>query len=622
MGPRLAAQRGDDSARPLDGLRPIVMEQISGVLILTSATGAGHDCVAVALQEAIHKQNPDVGVRVLDPLTGRSTKGSLSAGRWYGTMITHMPWLWGLLYTVTNTAWVARLGMAAGGLVWARRLRSAIASARPGIVVAVHPLAMRLAADVLRTVPVPPPLHCVVTDLVTVHQCWVSADVAAYYVATQDASDALHALGIPRERVQITGLPLRSSFANSSCGPVAGGPPRVLLLEGGYPSKRIEEIAHALLRSHQPLQLVIVCGRNARLRRHLDRTLGDRATVLGWRDDIAALMRWSSVVVTKGGPTTVAEALSQARPILISHALPGQEGGNVMLVTRSGAGRYVPDADALVHAVATCPRADAIGDLPQADWWCGAAEQVTVRLMAALAECTTPPRRQAKQTQGIVHDRIARMPAFMRFPAKAVAMWSDVSLSDDPAFRLMMEQAQTGHVIDNPISGERIIIRQTAAQTAGRLLSFDLFLPPGAHVPARHAHPHQEEQFTVVTGRMRFRLGHERPFFANPGDTVRVPRGTAHWFGNAGPCVSHIRVEVQPAMRMEEMFESAAAMARAGHFPGTRQPRLSDLAVFLSEFQSEVAVPDVPALFVRVSLAPFVWLARRRGRATLPGSQR
>src|SRR5205085_11403110 len=89
--------------------------------------------------------------------------------------------------------------------------------------------------------------------------------------------------------------------------------------------------------------------------------------------------------------------------------------------------------------------------------------------------------------------------------------------------------ALAGRVIDNPISGERMVIRESGAQTGGRLLSFDLFLPPGGHVPARHVHPIQVEQFTVVAGRMRFRLG-RRTILAHPGDTVLVPAGTAHWF--------------------------------------------------------------------------------------------
>jgi quercetin dioxygenase-like cupin family protein len=178
-----------------------------------------------------------------------------------------------------------------------------------------------------------------------------------------------------------------------------------------------------------------------------------------------------------------------------------------------------------------------------------------------------------------------------------------------------------GRVIDNPISGERIVIRESGAQTGGQLLSFDLFLPPGAHVPARHVHPVQEEQFTVMAGQMRFRLG-RRTILANPGDTVRVPAGKAHWFGNSGAGVAHARVEARPALRMEEAFEAAATMGRAGRVFGIRLPRLSDLALYLIEFQREMAVPDVPPFLVRTLLAPLAWLGRRRGRDAEPGSVR
>ncbi len=174
-----------------------------------------------------------------------------------------------------------------------------------------------------------------------------------------------------------------------------------------------------------------------------------------------------------------------------------------------------------------------------------------------------------------------------------------------------------GHVIDNPISGERIVIRQSGAQTDGRLLAFDLFLPPGGHVPAPHVHPVQEERFTVVGGRMRFRLG-RRSILAGPGETVLVPPGTPHWFGAAGAEAAQARVEVRPALRMEELFERTEALGRAGHLPGTRLPSLPDLALVLLEFQRELAVPNVPRFLVRAALAPLAWLGRRRGRPTGP----
>lgn len=168
-------------------------------------------------------------------------------------------------------------------------------------------------------------------------------------------------------------------------------------------------------------------------------------------------------------------------------------------------------------------------------------------------------------------------------------------------------------VIENPVSGERIVIRRSGAETGGELLAFDLFLPAGGRVPAGHVHPAQEERFTVVEGRMRFRLGH-RTVLASPGDTVTVPRGTAHWFRNAGPGVAHARVEVRPAMRMQELFETSEAMGAEGHLAGTNLPRPTDLALFLLEFEHEVSVPYVPRALTRVLLAPLALLARRGRR--------
>jgi quercetin dioxygenase-like cupin family protein len=170
-----------------------------------------------------------------------------------------------------------------------------------------------------------------------------------------------------------------------------------------------------------------------------------------------------------------------------------------------------------------------------------------------------------------------------------------------------------GRVIANPVSGERIVIRESGATTGGKMLGFDLFLPPGGHVPAWHVHPAQEERFTVVTGRMRFRMGGRR-ILAGPGDTVVVPAARAHWFGNAGDDVAHAWVEVRPALRMEQFLEANEAIGQAGRFFGTGLPRLTDLALVLLEFRREVGIPWLPAFLVNALLAPFAWLARHRRR--------
>jgi len=166
-------------------------------------------------------------------------------------------------------------------------------------------------------------------------------------------------------------------------------------------------------------------------------------------------------------------------------------------------------------------------------------------------------------------------------------------------------------VIDNPISGERIVIKTSGAQTGGRLLCFDLFLPPGGHVPAGHVHPEQIERFTIVTGQLRFRIG-RRNVLALAGETIAIPPGTAHWFGNSGTEMAQARVEVEPALRMEELLERTEAMSRSGRLFGTHVPRLADLALVLLEFERELAVPNIPTILVRAVLTPLAWLGRHR----------
>ncbi|HEX9035435.1 MAG TPA: cupin domain-containing protein [Ktedonobacterales bacterium] len=171
-----------------------------------------------------------------------------------------------------------------------------------------------------------------------------------------------------------------------------------------------------------------------------------------------------------------------------------------------------------------------------------------------------------------------------------------------------------GREIINPVSGERIVIRQSGEQTGGALLAFDLYLPPGGHVPAAHTHPEQEERFTVISGRMRFRLGW-RSLSAGPGESVAISRGVAHWFSNPGPEPAHAYVETRPALRMEELFVSTEELGLAARARGAHLPAPPDLARLLLRFQREVAVPYAPASLSRAALTTLAWLTRRKTRA-------
>ena len=175
-----------------------------------------------------------------------------------------------------------------------------------------------------------------------------------------------------------------------------------------------------------------------------------------------------------------------------------------------------------------------------------------------------------------------------------------------------------GQTLENPVTGERFTFTDTAATTGGELLAFDFGLRPGGAVPIPHVHPVQTERFEVVEGQMRFRVG-LRTVMAGPGDVVEVEPGVAHSFANAGDEQARLRVEVRPALAMEEMFADVIAMAQAGRMGRRGMPRnLLDLALLARTYDQEAHAALLGVRLQRFLLAPLVWLARRRGaRRTL-----
>jgi quercetin dioxygenase-like cupin family protein len=177
-----------------------------------------------------------------------------------------------------------------------------------------------------------------------------------------------------------------------------------------------------------------------------------------------------------------------------------------------------------------------------------------------------------------------------------------------------------GQTLENPVTGERFTFTDTAATTDGGLLAFDFALRPGGAVPIPHVHPIQTERFEVRGGKMRFRVG-LRTIVAEAGDVVEVAPGVAHSFANAGEEEATLRVEVRPALAMEEMFAEVIAMAQAGRMNKRGMPRNPlDLALLARTYDQEAHAPLLGVRLQRILLAPLVFLARRinRRRAVPP----
>jgi quercetin dioxygenase-like cupin family protein len=160
---------------------------------------------------------------------------------------------------------------------------------------------------------------------------------------------------------------------------------------------------------------------------------------------------------------------------------------------------------------------------------------------------------------------------------------------------------KAGDVIENPITSDRIIFRKTRQDTDGELLQFDNYHKPGGIGPNPHFHPLQEETFEVVAGTFGItRNGQEQ--FLKPGEKAMVPKGTVHYWRNAGKDELHIVTEFRPALHFEEIIETVTALARGGRMDKAGNPDILQMAATLSYYRGEIYVVH-PPVFVQWLLA-------------------
>src|SRR4051812_15018031 len=101
-----------------------------------------------------------------------------------------------------------------------------------------------------------------------------------------------------------------------------------------------------------PIQLIIVCGHNEKLRMQLQEKLkGSKHRILltGYIDYVHELMAISDLMITKPGGVTTFEAIAMELPMLLYKPIPGQEQDNAKFLVRSGVAVQAETDQDLVH---------------------------------------------------------------------------------------------------------------------------------------------------------------------------------------------------------------------------------------------------------------------------------
>lgn len=163
-----------------------------------------------------------------------------------------------------------------------------------------------------------------------------------------------------------------------------------------------------------------------------------------------------------------------------------------------------------------------------------------------------------------------------------------------------------------PPSGKWISFLETAEESGGQWLRFEMWLAPSgaSHGPIRHVHPKQDEILEVREGVMGYWYEGKKESL-EPGESVTIPAGEPHTFWNASHDELHLVGEVRPALQTEEFMRILYGLARDGYTNKHGLPyNPLRLAPILERYDDMLYLSYVPEWFQRTGVQLLAPLGR------------
>jgi processive 1,2-diacylglycerol beta-glucosyltransferase len=317
---------------------PIFMPRI---LILTASMGEGHNTAARNIQAALDRETSGaVEVRVVDPYSRTNPVVNRLMQRGYAMAINRYPRAWKVVFDFLGKPGVVE-GMGPMLAELKAAIRAHVREFRPDLLVSTYPVFSFLVAKLRRRDSSFPPLYTVITDSTMINSAWYRCPCDGFLVADDATAAVLRKGKVPEPLIHTLGFPVGLAFEKiRPAAPPATGSWKAIFFPGGSARRAIETLQR--LARIPGIEVTVVTGRRAAVHRVLTAArLPARGALLGWTDQMPALMEGHHFFIGKAGGATVQEAIAANLPFLVSHVVPGQEEGNIALIERSGIGALV-----------------------------------------------------------------------------------------------------------------------------------------------------------------------------------------------------------------------------------------------------------------------------------------
>ena len=481
-----------------EGVSPA--DRTGKILILTAAVGGGHEAAGRTVQTELERAGHSVAMA--DGLRQMSRVLDWLLVRFYSSQVRNTPRSLGVVFAATSRKSGAAAVRFLVGLLFADRLLEVIERERPELVVSTYPLVTAALGRLRKAGRLHVPTAAIIPDY-GVHPLWVDPRVDLHLVVSRHSAELAKRAG---GKVALARLPVPDGFHSAptrgEAREILGLPQEAfvaLVVGGAWGIGDLEGAARCAAESGA--HTVVVTGTNVELKARLEERFASEEDVwiLGWRDDMPALMSAADCLIQNAGGMTCLEAIEMGLPILIFDPILGHGEFNAQIMERAGAARWVHTAGELTTLLRSAARGETSLAVPHPE---PGVPPVCVRLEASVdnAPQPEPSRRSLRPRWVLAGFAVLAISSWLSFTSAGIALAKDVLhlrvLGYEPpagkiALGVKVTGPRTASTLENSAQQERVPVtifadaRGAEGLRPSRDLAFGVVEEPeGGRLPA------------------------------------------------------------------------------------------------------------------------------------------
>ena len=308
------------------------------VLILTSIkTGSGHRSSSNAIEKKLKDKGFETKQLDVFPLMGRM--GNLMENS-YIPLTTKAPLVYYFCQRVSEYfPWFIHTEMY---FRIRKNLLKEIKEFKPDLIISVQCMFTRSISHMIRKYKLNIPFYVGVIDLMEPPSVWRDKKADITFVPTQDIREDYLSRGFDKDKVLVSGFPVRDDIIERNKAKKVEKPIRILMVNTSTELKTNLEFLKEVMR-FEDVTIDFICGLDEPLYKTLETLkeegkLKDNVNIYGFVNNMNDFLNNAHIILTKAGPNVIVESIHSDTAIVVTGHIHGQEDDNYRYVVDHGFG--------------------------------------------------------------------------------------------------------------------------------------------------------------------------------------------------------------------------------------------------------------------------------------------